>query len=308
MKNKVLVLLASYNGKNYIREQLNSILSQNNVDVNIYIFDDCSTDNSFIDLLQVEDKRVFLIKNSEQTGSAAKNFLNSLQSLVTADTLSKFDYVSFADQDDIWLPNKLYRAVSKIEQENVHLYCSNLTIWNEGTNEKKLLQKSQKQKKFDYLFEGASAGCTYVFTTEFAIKLINNYSQIDLSSWKYFSHDWYTYFFARVNKFMVHIDDQSFIFYRIHDNNVHGQLNLNNLDSIFKRIQLVKSGWYFNHLNNYKKLISSNSEEYYIYQMYCQNIFTRIFILLKYNFKLMRSNKKFIKFFFTSILFNANKM
>jgi rhamnosyltransferase len=130
---------------------------------------------------------------------------------------------------------------------------------------------------------------------------------LNLEKWKNFSHDWYIYFFARINNYKVFIDTNSFIQYRIHQTNVHGQLNLNNLNSIKKRVELIKSGWYFEQIANFRQLIPLNSEFSFIYDMYYKNIFTRSYILFLYNFKLMRSRVKFVKFFFLSTIIKSNK-
>ena len=308
MENNVLVILASYNGDKFIKEQILSILSQNSVSVQLYIFDDCSEDSTVDIVNSINDERIHLFKNKIPSGNAANNFLNSL-SFILNSKFCDYEYISFSDQDDLWLNDKLFNAINSLYTKKFDLYCSNLEVWDEKNNDiKKIIKKDFVQKKYDFLFEGGSAGCTYVFTRNFAEKLIENFSKLNLENWKYFSHDWYIYFFARINKYNVFIDNNSFILYRIHQSNVHGQLNLNNFNAFKKRIQLIKSGWYFNQTNNFKQLISDNEEFYNIYEMYNRNIFSRVYILLKYNFKLMRSNKKFIKFFILSIFLKINKL
>ena len=249
---------------------------------------------------QQKNKTNFLSNNPKL--GFAKNFLNGI-----ASTQGNFDFYALSDQDDIWLEYKLFNSINSIYTKNFDLYCSNLMLWDEDNNNKRILKKDFAQKKYDFLFEGASAGCTYVFTRKFAENLSLNFSKIDLKNWKYFSHDWYLYFFARLNNFKVFIDHNSYILYRIHQSNVHGQLNLNNFNALKKRIQLIKSGWYYNHTYNFKQLLFHHSDLLFIYDMYNKNIFTRIFILLKYNFQLMRSNKKFIKFFILSIFFKSKR-
>lgn len=308
MKNSVIVILASFNGEKFIKEQIESILSQENVSIELFIFDDCSKDSTFHLINNTfNDSRIHIFRNNIQSGSAATNFLNSLRFILHSNT-SYYNYISFADQDDIWLSKKLIEAINVIDNKNIDLYCSNLTIRNEqNLNSRGIIKKDFKQKKYDFLFEGASAGCTYVFKKDFAIKLIENFDNLNLNNWQNFSHDWYIYFFARINEYKVFIDSNSFIQYRIHQNNVHGQLNLNNLNSIKKRVKLVKSGWYFEHIINFKQLISFNSEINFIYDMYYKNFASRLYILCKYNFNLMRSNSKFLKFFLLSILIKPKK-
>jgi hypothetical protein len=82
------------------------------------------------------DPRIELFKNSHNSGSAALNFINSLLSLSDLD-LNEYEYISFSDQDDLWIDCKLKCAIQEIVKNKVSLYASNLTIWNIGNNKKK---------------------------------------------------------------------------------------------------------------------------------------------------------------------------
>jgi len=299
---KVLIILASYNGDKYIKEQIESILSQENVSIKIMIFDDVSNDNTaFVVSLFCNDKRIEFIQNPYPTGSAAANFLGAIKYL-NDDFFKQFDYVSFSDQDDIWLPNKLNAAVQILKREESSLYMSNLILWEENMGSKSIINKSYPQKKYDYLFEGGSAGCTYVFHNKFCIELKRTLEKVDYSNWKFFSHDWFVYFFARINNFRVSIDSNAYILYRIHGGNVHGQLNANSFFAIRERLRLVREGWYLESINGFLQIIPNNSIERLIYKSYSKNYLTRLTVLLRYNFSLMRSNKKFIQFFIVSML------
>jgi rhamnosyltransferase len=299
---KVLIILASYNGVKYIKEQVNSILTQEAVNITIKIFDDGSKDGT-VDLVSSwkEYEQVHLTQNQIPTGSAANNFFNALQSF--EDTfLDQYDYISFADQDDIWLPNKLKVATDRLQLEKSELYMSNLILWEEKTNKKSVINKSYPQKKFDYLFEGGSAGCTYVFTSFFGKELKKRLETINYKDWQFFSHDWLVYFFARLQNYKVVIDENAYILYRVHDTNVHGQLNTFSLYAIKERLKLIKEGWYFKQAEGFVNLLYADSEEYKIYKMYSKNYFTRIYVILRYNFSLIRSPKKAIQFFIISLL------
>jgi rhamnosyltransferase len=302
---KVLVILASYNGQKYILEQLDSILSQVGVDLDIIVFDDQSTDDTVLivnELCKLHNN-ISLIINEGQSGSAAKNFCNSIKSL-PEEIISKYDYMALSDQDDIWLPNKLQFAIDKLSQSNASLYGSNLTMWDEKSNEKSLLKKDYPQKKYDFLFEGGSAGCTYVFSSKFAVDFRNKLFDINYQKWDFFSHDWLIYFYARINSDKVVIDNRSEILYRIHGQNVHGQLNKSSFNAILKRFQLVNNGWYFKQLEGFSQFFENSSEEKKIYSQYKKNWFSRIRLLLKYNFQLIRSEKKYFKFLLISMLPN----
>jgi len=303
---KVLIILAAYNGEKYIKEQLQSILLQNNVSVDILVFDDCSTDQTVNVIRSLNEKRVQIIKNNTPTGSAANNFCNAVKNL-TDEFIDKYSYIAFSDQDDIWLPDKLSAATKKLKETNSGLYLSNLILWNERSNEKRGIRKNYPQKKFDFLFEGGSAGCTYVFSSELCIRLKQQLLLTSYTNWHFFSHDWFVYFFARLNKYPVYIDGSAYIIYRIHAQNVYGQLNTGSLAALKKKLMLIRHGWYFDQIENYIKLIPVISAEEKIYQYYIKNWYTRFFILVRYNFSLMRSKRKFIQFAILSLLIFPKK-
>jgi rhamnosyltransferase len=299
---KILIILAAYNGEKYIKEQIESILEQCEVCSNIKVFDDASKDKTLKVLNFFKDEeRVEIIKNTVGSGSAANNFFNAIKS-ISDDIIKGYDFVAFADQDDIWLPEKLNAAAAMLVKEQSSLYCSNLILWDEKSNSESFINKAFEQKKFDYLFEGGSAGCTYVFTNDFCIGLKNVLEKTNYAQWKYFSHDWFVYFYARLNGLLVSIDNNAYIKYRIHSDNVHGQLNKNSVYAIKERLKLIKNGWYFQQIKGYNKFISPGSLEREIYHLYTKNYFSRLYVLLRYNFQLMRSSKKFIQFFIISLL------
>jgi glycosyltransferase involved in cell wall biosynthesis len=112
----VSVLLASYNGEKYIREQLDSILNQTFSDLSIVISDDLSTDSTPAIIREYEEQypgRVRSLRNSERSGSAQNNFFRLLKSEAA-------DYIMLCDQDDVWLPDKVevtLREMKKLEAE-----------------------------------------------------------------------------------------------------------------------------------------------------------------------------------------------
>ena len=304
--NKILVIVAHLNGGEYLRQQIATILYQVDVDVTILIFDDLSDDLSLHTLMK--DSRIVIINNQTRSGSPANNFFNGLKQ-ISVDFLNEFEYVSFADADDYWLPLKLKNATILLTKDNAHVYFSNMIVLNEALNEYSILKKNYPQKKYDFLFEGAGAGCTCVITREYAINLRKYLFTFDYSNWPkqknnrpYFSHDWFIYFYARLYNYKVTIDKNAYIIYRIHKNNDYGKINLKNFSAFKMRLELITNGWYINQLTNYKKLLNINSIEYKICHYYTKNLFYRIYILLKYNFNLMRSRTKYFKLFFLSII------
>ncbi|WP_349946174.1 glycosyltransferase family 2 protein [Lacrimispora sp. BS-2] len=112
----VSVLLASYNGEKYIREQLDSIIGQTFSDLSVVISDDLSTDGTPAIIREYEEQhpgRVRSLKNRERSGSAQNNFFRLLTSVSD-------EYVMLCDQDDVWLPDKTeitLREMKRLEAE-----------------------------------------------------------------------------------------------------------------------------------------------------------------------------------------------
>ncbi len=237
---KIAILLAAYNGENWIVEQIKSILNQINVSIDILVSIDFSTDNTFqlIKELQYFNTNIKILKYGESFGGAAKNFYRLIKEV----DVSKYDFVALSDQDDIWLPDKLYQGVNKLKLFGFDAYSSDvIAFWSDGRT--KLIKKSYPQKKYDFMFESAGPGCTYILKTtviaEFQKFLLDNWleiNQIDL-------HDWLIYAFCRSNTYKWLIDSNVGMLYRQHGNNQFGA-NVS-IRSYFTRLSLIKNGWYF---------------------------------------------------------------
>lgn len=303
----ILIILASFNGVKYIKQQIDSILSQEDVNIDLKIFDDGSSDGT-VELISslYSSKQVQIVQNEIPTGSAANNFFQALQQIEEV-CFEKYNYIAFADQDDIWLPNKLKEAGQILKTQGADLYMSNLILWLEKKNHKSIVEKAFCQKKYDYLFEGGSAGCTYVLSVKFILKLKDIIKTTDYFNWKFFSHDWFIYFLARTNNYKVAIDNRAFILYRIHETNVHGQLNALSIFAIKERLKLIANGWYYHQAKGFINLLPLNSNEVKIYRLYTKNYFTRLYVLFRYNFSLIRSTKKAFQFFLVSLIPLKNK-
>ena len=110
--DRVCVLMASYNGEKFIREQIDSILRQEGVEVSLVVRDDHSTDSTPEILREYEEAGKISVLRDDIHLGAPNGFMKLLYE---ADPC---DYYAFADQDDIWLPDKLSRAVNAIRGFN----------------------------------------------------------------------------------------------------------------------------------------------------------------------------------------------
>jgi hypothetical protein len=159
---RFLVLLAARNGANHLERQLRSILSQRDVCVEIHIGDDASTDETAAIAESLADARIHVHRRPVATGSAAQNFL----CLIRDADGSEFDYVSFSDQDDIWMPHKLRRAALEMSRTSADGYSSSvIALWPDGRES--VYRQSASLRRADFLFEGAGQGCTFVLASRF---------------------------------------------------------------------------------------------------------------------------------------------
>lgn len=269
---KIAVLLAVYNGREWIDEQINSILDQEGVVLDIYISVDLSTDNSYEYITQKYGylNNIILLPYGMKYGSAGKNFYR----LITDSPIEKYDYISFADQDDIWLKNKLAHAIQSIDLHKVTAYSSNVVaFWDDGRH--CLLDKAQPQVKFDYIFEAAGPGCTYVFNRELAVKF-QTFLTEKSNARNVALHDWLIYAFARSNGYLWMIDKESRMMYRQHSQNQVGA-NIS-FRAAFKRCALAKEGWYKNEIYNITSVLGFDNMEL-IKKLKNKNIIGRILLL-----------------------------
>ena len=96
MDKKVLILLSTYNGERYIKEQIESLLKQENVKVSILVRDDGSTDGT-INILNEYQKQGKLKWYTGENLKPAKSFMNLVENA------PEYEYYAFCDQDDVWL-------------------------------------------------------------------------------------------------------------------------------------------------------------------------------------------------------------
>lgn len=115
----VSVIMPAYNAARFIEEAIHSVVNQTEKNWELFVIDDCSSDNSF-EIAQrqaAKDPRIQVLRNSTNLGVAnARN---------RGIGLAKGEYIAFLDSDDIWHPEKLERQLDKIKNSHaVICYCS----------------------------------------------------------------------------------------------------------------------------------------------------------------------------------------
>jgi rhamnosyltransferase len=234
---KVAILLAVYNGMLWIKNQVDSILQQQEVELTLYISVDPSTDSSdqWCTQLSTTYTNVILIERGVSLLTPAQNFFH----LITSVDVCSYDYVGFSDQDDIWLNNKVHAAIMALHDNQCDGYSSNVeAFWSNGKTE--LIDKAQKQKKWDHFFEAAGPGCTYIMNNTLICAIQKCLLSNKLLSEKLGYHDWFCYAFARERNFQWFIDNNCYIRYRQHTQNALGANQ--GLKAFFRRSRNVLSG------------------------------------------------------------------
>lgn len=222
MDNKsVQVLLATYNGEKYLKEQIDSIINQNYSNLSLLIRDDCSHDktNSIINHYVGQYENIFKLSGNSDNLGAKNSFFELLMNAHEA------DYYALADQDDYWMSDKIDRAIEGLKKlEAMHgldvplLYCSAKMIVDENLQDIYLETVHNPQLTFgNALVENLCTGCTCVMNKKLRDLVIQSRPK------NMIMHDWWIYMVA-ISFGAVIYDEESRIKYRQHGNNVYGEI------------------------------------------------------------------------------------
>ena len=246
-KPRVLVFLSTYNGQRYLREQLDSILAQKDVDVAITVSDDISTDSTVELLKEYKEKFNIQYRVNKTNKNFTYNFLDLIYDNVNAD----YDYFALADQDDFWLDDKLISAINLLKESGKHFYCSNLTVVDENLKNGKPMNKFKvkNEKAAPYIFENICTGCTVVFDQEFMKHLGKHYPN-DI-----YLHDYWLMLVAAFTSSFIY-DQNSHILYRQHGDNQIGSGD-DSLEGYTKNLKNSKG----HRFNLVKELLKGYGEE-----------------------------------------------
>ena len=220
MEEQIDVLMATYNGEKFVKEQIESILNQTYKNIRLIISDDCSKDNTVSILKEYEkkDNRVKIYLQPENLG-VVKNIeflLNKVQS----------NLFMLSDQDDVWLPEKIEKSVETLKKEDADLVFGDLEVVDENLNiihesfgDYMLLNKKIKKYirtyKINYLYNCVT-GCTLLCKTKFIKEILPL-----PSTSKYLIHDHWIALIVSLNGKLAYISEK-YIKYRQHGNNEIG--------------------------------------------------------------------------------------
>lgn len=247
---RVVVLMSTYRGETYVREQIASILMQLPPEGRLIIRDDGSPDGTVQVIERIEDPRITLVRGNNL------GFVGSFLTLLTQ-APPDCDMVMLSDQDDVWLPNKVQRAWDVIGQGGSvpTLYCSRLQLVDEQLRPIGLSPLWPREPSFaNAVTENVVTGCTAALNRA-ALNLLRDCGDVR----KIYFHDWWLYLV--VSAFgRVYFDPEPTILYRQHQGNAIGMgAGLSRYLTILRFLR--KRNWVhimFNQLDNFRRVYGKN--------------------------------------------------
>lgn len=240
---KVAILLSTYNGAVYLREQLESLIAQTCRDWVIIASDDGSSDATLEILYEYQrllGSDRLQIQAGPRQGFAA-NFLSSIRR-----AQGQADYFAFCDQDDQWQPDKLERGLAWLTSHPASLplmYCSRTRLIDAngvGIGFSPLFRRAPSFA--NALVQSIAGGNTMLFNAAAAQLLRLTPLQVPI-----ISHDWWTYIIVTGCGGRVHYDEYPAINYRQHGNNLIGS-NSSVRDRLIRLQRMLKGT--FRHWND----------------------------------------------------------
>lgn len=300
----ILVMLSTYNGEKFLKKQLDSIINQEDVSVYLLIRDDGSTDNT----LQILDEyksvypHIITIYKGINIG-CIRSFRNLMEKAKTF-TLFFPDFYAFCDQDDIWVNDKLKRAVEALsiyDSALPNLFFSYFKEIDEQGNELFTKNQSFNLSFGEALVMNPSVGCTQVFNKVCLEKsLICNPPQLIL-------HDWWIYSVCLALSGNVVYDCDALVLYRQHSSNVLGVRHISRFRKLYNWLY-KKNNNLCMHLaesiyNNYESQMSAyNQKLAKLCMNYKKSVLGRFKLLIAFpRFKII--NKDVNYGFILSVLF-----
>lgn len=217
----VQILMAVYNGEEYLREQVDSLLAQTFGDWELLVSDDASTDGSLAILREYarRDARIRVVLEDERFGSAKRHFMALLR-------LADAPYVMTCDQDDVWDPDKVevtLRAMREAEEgERPLLVCTDLRVVDGALREisPSFLAYSGMDAStptFGYFLASCLVtGCTMMVNRPL-LRLLRRPAHDE----SVIMHDWWASLIAAAFGEVIHLD-RTTIAYRQHGDNSVG--------------------------------------------------------------------------------------
>ncbi len=281
---KVAILLCTYHGQHYLAEQLDSFQAQSHSNWEVWASDDGSKDDTHA-ILEAYQQRWHAGRLSIHFGPAdgfAANFLS-----ITRKADIDADYFAYSDQDDIWEPDHLSRALDWLNTVPTNipaLYSSRTRYISDDGLDLGVSVLFKKPPSFrNALVQSIAGANTMVFNRAACLLLRKTPPQLEIVS-----HDWWAYMFVSGCDGRIFYDSYPGVRYRQHGNNIAGQnttvmarLHRVNglLEGRFKRWNEIN----LNALNEMAPYLTDKNREVlsFFCKARCSSVFSRIYNLYR---------------------------
>ena len=212
----VAILLCTKNGATFVAQQLHSLAAQTHKNWTLYVSDDASTDGTKEILQQFAATASFpvILREGPQKGSS-RNFLCLL-----TDPSIRADLFAFCDQDDVWYPEKLERAIdwiSKLPADLPALYGSRVELIDAAGTHRGYSPLFRRKPSFKNALVQSIAGGNTMLFNKAAKQLAERAGILEVVT-----HDWWLYLLVSGAGGVVHYDAQPSLKYRQHQQNLIG--------------------------------------------------------------------------------------
>lgn len=227
---KVLVLMSTYNGEAFLREQIDSILGQTDCDVDLLVRDDGSTDRTIDILNEYMDKGKLKWYTGENL-QPGRSFMNLL-----VNASENYDYYAFSDQDDVWKPNKMFAAAKMIGvSDRPIMYCGNALLVDCNLESLGHLCNNYilKPNLLGVLVGGGIQGATIVVNKVLKRRFGKEILDVNIKM-----HDYYVSCVCLSMGGKILYDETPYLLYRQHGDNVVG-VNKSLVGTLKKRYEMM---------------------------------------------------------------------
>ena len=273
MKEKIDVLIATYNGETYLKEQIESILNQTYQNINLIISDDCSQDGTreILEQYAKKDERIKLYFQEKNLGYI-KNFEFLLKQVQSK-------YFMLSDQDDIWKNNKIEKSIETMNNQGADFVFGDLEVVDKDLKtiypsfgDFMLLNRKIKKEigtyKLNYLYNCVT-GCTVLCKSKWIPEIL----PIPAKS-KYVPHDYWIGLMVSLKGKMSYMSE-TYIKYRQHGNNQigtekisHGLKTLDQVRELFINVKLGVFGTYVENNQKFPKILQElNTKAFEYFKM-----------------------------------------
>lgn len=296
LKNKelVTVVIATFNGEEYLEQQIISIVSQSRLPDEIIFVDDCSQDNTIeiINNLIETFPKTILVKKifRKKNVGYIKNFIDGIFQATG-------DLVFTCDQDDVWLPNKIAMNLDFFQEKKdcLALHSNTILIDKDNNLIKENAQEYQTEKKIklaEFIKKVNYPGMALVFRRDKIIRILESYRLLTLNLP---THDW-TICLAAVLGDGFYITDKVYTMRRYTGVNVALNIKENRLVDIRDRIEGIKQYIvYYNFLIEIREI--NRSENIIDGNKYLNNALYRIRYLEKISLIMAAKNLIGLKYY-----------